>query len=122
VTRIDDLLRDEFSRADVAVPTRDAMLARVRRARRRRAAGAAAVGTVALAAAVVAAASLVRPGSGDPPVGGGTEPARSHTVELLNTLFTDAEHGYVVQERCSLDVMGEEPGGGPTPDVHRECA
>src|SRR5262245_53037352 len=98
------------------------MLARVRRVRRRRAAGAAAVGSVALAAAVVAAAGLVRPGSNGPPVGGGTEPAREYSVDLLNTLFTDHEHGYVVQERCSMDVVGEVPSDAPTPDVHRACA
>src|SRR5262245_8484134 len=49
-------------------------------------------------------------------------PARQYSAELLNALFLDPQHGFVLQERCSIDAPVELPAGAPTPDVHRECA
>jgi hypothetical protein len=121
MARIEDLLREEFRRADQpAVPERDAMLARVARVRGRRRAGAAAGGVALLAGVMVAAVGILHHASGAQ-VGGGFLP-RTYSDDLINTVFTDRHHGYVVQQRCSMDVPGDVPEGAPTPDVHQECS
>ena len=53
--------------------------------------------------------------------GFGSQPSRIYTGELINTLFTDQQHGYVVQRLCSIDEITDVPDDAPTPDVHREC-
>src|SRR5690348_17057531 len=93
VARIEDLLRDEFGRTDLpAGPGRDEMLGRVTRVRRLRMAGVATGGLAAVTAVALAAVSLVQPhlrgnGFGD----GG--PARQFSIEAINTVFTDRQHG-----------------------------
>jgi hypothetical protein len=117
---IEELLRDQLRRADKALPsTRDAMLARVAKARRRRSAAAAAGLTVVVIAAAAALAGMLGAHPGQQ-TGNGL-PQRLYSAELLNVVFTDAQHGYVLQERCSEEDVGELPAGAPTPDVHREC-
>jgi hypothetical protein len=122
VQRIEELLREEFRRADqTAVPGRDAMLARVMKARRRRVAGAAAGCGAVLVGAAAMAVSVVQPyGAGTQ--SGGPAPQREYSTELINTVFTDDRHGFVVQQTCSMDELGRVPDGAPTPDVHRECS
>src|SRR5262249_19905965 len=122
VKNIEDLLRDEFQHSDgLVVPARDAMLARVGRVRRRRmaVAGAGLGAVVAIASVVVA--SIVSAGS-PRPMFGGTGPAKLYTAEVINTIFTDPQHGYVVQQLCTMDNPGTVPDDAPTPDVHRECS
>jgi len=122
VARIEDLLRDEFQRGDLpAGPGRDAMLSRVNRVRRLRMAGAATGGLAAVTAVALAAVSLVRPQLWGNGYGNGGPPQRDYSIQAINTLFTDRQHGYVVQERCSMDVPGEVPDGAPTPDLHQQC-
>lgn len=123
MARIEDLLRDEFRRTDEpAVPGRDAMLARVTKVRRRRMAAATTLGAMIVVAGVVAAVNLVPAGRSGSQVGSPGFPTRLYSAELINVIFTDQQHGYVVQEHCSEDVPGEVPAGAPTPDVHRDCA
>ncbi|MBO0870529.1 MAG: exo-alpha-sialidase [Micromonosporaceae bacterium] len=128
MTRIEDLLREEFVGADVPVPGHDAMLARVKRTHRRRVVGATAGGGALLAGVAVAAyAALpaILPGTGLPGAGGvpagGSVPARQSSHELINTIFTDTRHGYAVQQRCSMDQITAVPVGAPTPDIHQQC-
>ncbi|HEY6596148.1 MAG TPA: hypothetical protein VI011_18915 [Asanoa sp.] len=122
MARIEDLLREEFRRADrLAAPGRDAMLARVTKARRRRTAGAAAGCGLVLVGLAVTVVVTVQPGTAGTQFGGGFQP-RLYQAELINAVFTDRRHGYVVQQRCSMDVPGDVPAGAPTPDVHEECA
>src|SRR5262245_45855527 len=121
VRRIEDLLRAEFGRADAPASRPDAMLARVARARRRRVAAAATGGgalLAGLAVAVYAALPGILPGSA--PAGDGV-PTRLYSDELINTIFTDEQHGYAVQQRCSVDQITGVPDGAPTPDVHEQC-
>jgi photosystem II stability/assembly factor-like uncharacterized protein len=120
VERVEELLREEFRRADgTPVVPRDTMLARVARVRRRRMATATGFAAAMVSGAVVAAAA----GLG----GGGTQSAAGtdhpdYTAQLINVVFTDHDHGYVLQERCGMLVPdGEVPIAGPTPDVHRQC-
>jgi hypothetical protein len=120
VARIEDLLREEFRYADQPVPERDAMLARVAKARQRRMVVAAAGLSVVLAGAAVAAISTFQPSLVGRDVGDGLPP-RVYSAELINTVFTDHMHGYVVQQRCAMDVPGDVPDDAPTPDVHRDC-
>jgi hypothetical protein len=116
---VEDLLREELRSGQPVLPERDAMLARVGRAQRRRVAGTAVAGVVVLAGAAVAAYTVPAGLAGTPV---GSEPSeRLYSNELINTIFIDAQHGYVVQQQCSMDVPGEVPDGAPTPDVHREC-
>jgi hypothetical protein len=121
VARIEDLLREEFRHADQpAGPGREAMLARVTKVRRRRMAGAAALCSVLLAGLAVTAVSIIQPS----PAGtqaGSRLPQRLYSAELINAVFTDRQHGYVVQQACSMDALGDVPEGAPTPDVHQEC-
>ena len=117
MARIEDMLREEWH-ADQPAPERDAMLARVAKARRRRMAGAAAGLSAVLAGAAVAAISTFQPNGTDV---GADLPPRLYSAELINAVFTDHKHGYVVQQRCSMDMPGDVPIGSPTPDVHREC-
>jgi hypothetical protein len=122
VARIEDLLREEFRRTDApAGPGRDAMLGRVNRVRRLRMAGAATGGLAAVTTAALAAVSLVQPHLWGNGYGGSGLPQRDYSIEAINTLFTDGRHGYVVQQRCSMDVPGQVPDGAPTPDVHEQC-
>jgi len=118
------MLREEFGRADQpAVPERDAMLARITRVRRRRMAVMAVGGSavaVAVVSGVAAAVSLSPSSSNGTPVGDGLPP-RMYQAELISALFTDQQHGYVVQEGCSMDIPGEVPDDAPTPDIHQEC-
>jgi len=53
---------------------------------------------------------------------GGEPPPRDYTNELINTVFVDHQHGYVVQERCSVDRITDVPEGAPTPDLHQQCS
>ena len=120
MARIEDLLREEFRGADApAGPGRDAMLARVARARRRRTAGAVAGCVAILGGLALAAVSIVSPGLTGTP--GSRVPAHVYHGELINVLFTDQRHGYVVQQGCSLDNVTGVPEGAPTPDVHERC-
>jgi hypothetical protein len=96
------------------------MLARVARARQRRVVVAAAGISVVLAGAAVAAIGTVQPSLVVRDVGGDIPP-RVYSAELINTVFTDHKHGYVVQQRCAMDLPSDVPDGAPTPDVHREC-
>ncbi len=122
MARIEDLLRQEFQRTDQPEPPAcDAMLSRVVKVRRRRLAAAAAGCSVVLVAVAVVAASIIRPGPAGAPVGD-SPPQRVYSAMLINTLFTDHQHGYVLQERCSRDNVGAVPAGAPTPDVHEECS
>ena len=120
VARIEDLLRQEF-RGDVpAGPGPDAMLARVAKARRRRAAGAVAGCAAILGGLALAAVSVIPPGLTGAP-GAGEQPAHVYHGQVINTVFTDQRHGYVVQQGCSLDNVTRVPEGAPTPDVHERC-
>jgi hypothetical protein len=122
VQRIEDLLREEFRHTSLPVaPGRDAMLARVARARRRRVAATAAACGVLVVGAAVAVVSVVQPGPAGTQAGGGF-PQRLYSAELINTVFTDRRHGYVVQQACSMDDPGNVPNDAPTPDVHQECS
>jgi hypothetical protein len=121
VARIEDLLRDEFGRGDTpAGPGRDAMLSRVTRVRRLRMAGAATGGLAAVTAVTLAAVSLAEPHLGGNRAGGDL-PQRDYSIEAINTLFTDRQHGYEAQQWCSMDVPGQVPDGAPTPDIHQQC-
>jgi hypothetical protein len=151
VERIEELLREEFQRSDrVLVSPREAMLARVTAVRRRRQAVGAGLAAVALAVggSVAAVAAVGGPGGDGDGAGvgiGGDPPQPQYSVQLVNVVFTDHNHGYVVQERCSEDALpapgatdsgpgpsdgasgasdgpSGEPSPGPTPDVHRRCA
>ena len=122
MARIEDMLREEFRRADQpALPGRDAMLARVARARRRRVVAGAAAGCGVVLAGVAVSVVSIQPNPAGTQAGGGL-PQRQYSAELINTVFTDHQHGYVVQQRCSMDMPVEVPNGAPTPDVHRECS
>ena len=121
MARIEDLLREEFRRADrLPVPGHDEMLAKVAKVRRRRRTGAAAACGTLIAGAAVAAAGVIPPGVSGTQVG--RFPQRSYTAELINAVFTDRQRGYVVQQRCAIDAPDDVPDGAPTPDVHEECA
>jgi hypothetical protein len=117
------MLREEFRRAEQAPgPGREAMLARVAKVRRRRMAATAAGCSLLLAGLMgTAAASIIQPDTTGTQIGSDL-PQRLYTAELINTLFTDRQHGYVVQQACSMDALGEVPVGAPTPDVHQECS
>jgi hypothetical protein len=122
--RLEELLRDEFQRADRASPPgRDAMLARVARVRRRRTAGAMGAAVVAVGA-MTATLVVTAPTLGGDQRAGSTLPARLYSNQLVNVLFTDRTHGYAIQEHCAEDnlVDYEVPNGAPTPDLHRDCA
>lgn len=121
--RLDELLREEFRRADRATPPgRDAMLARVARVRRRRTAGAMGAAVVAVGA-MTATLAVTAPTLGGDQRAGSTLPGRLYSIQLINVLFTDRTHGYAVQERCSEDnLVANVPVGAPTPDLHRDCA
>jgi hypothetical protein len=106
VARIEDLLREEFQRAAAAARERDAILARVARVRRRRVAAAGAGCAVVLA--VAAALTVSRFGSTANQFGGATPP-RDFSATFINAIFTDARHGYLAQERCSMDQVGDVP-------------
>jgi len=122
VTRIEDLLREQLRSGDApAGPGRDVMLARVGRVRRRRMAAAGAGFAAILAAVVAVGLSVMRPGPSGTQFGSDVPP-RVYTADLVNAVFTDARHGYVVQESCSTDVITDVPDDAPTPDVHRRCA
>jgi hypothetical protein len=121
VARIEDMLREEFRRADLpAGPGRAAKLTRVAMVRRRRTAAIAAGCSVLLVGMTLAAVATVRPNPAGTQLGGDF-PQRLYSAELINTVFTDRQHGYVVQQACSMDAPGEVPVGAPTPDVHQEC-
>jgi hypothetical protein len=121
--RLEELLREEFRRAGRASPPgQDVMLARVARVRRRRAAGAAGAAMIAVGA-MTATVALTAPTLGGDQRAGSTLPARLYSNHLVNVLFTDRNHGYAVQERCSEDnLVDSVPNGAPTPDLHRDCA
>jgi hypothetical protein len=40
---------------------------------------------------------------------------------VINAIFTDSQHGYVVQQLCTMDNPGPVPDDAPTPEVHRLC-
>ncbi|HEX6683279.1 MAG TPA: sialidase family protein [Candidatus Limnocylindrales bacterium] len=119
----EDRLRDDLRRTEAVVTmSKETMLVRVARARRRRSAmagvGAAAAAVLGLTIAVPA---LTGSAGGDAQ---GIGPRLVHQVQLVNVLFTDLQHGYAVQERCSMLHPDEVqlPGPGePTPDVQRDC-
>jgi hypothetical protein len=121
VARIEDMLREEFRSADRPAPERDAMLARVAKVRQRRMAGVVAGCGVVVAGVAVTVVSILQP---NPPEAqyGSDLPPRLFSDELINTVFTDHQHGYVVQQRCSMDIPGDVPDASPTPDVHQECS
>ncbi|HEU4420985.1 MAG TPA: sialidase family protein [Pilimelia sp.] len=123
--RIEDLLREEFGRTDAAFPTPPGeMLVRVARVRRRRAAGIAGLAAVVVGVAVAAAAGAGLAGSPrtEP---GGEIPRSLYSAQLINVVFTDRDHGFVVQERCETSLPdrhdGAAPSDGRTPDVASEC-
>ncbi len=108
--RVEDLLREEFRRRDPGVPTsRDEMLARVARVRRRRSAATAGLATVVVGVAAAVAVGL-HGSTGQSVGGGGDTGTPQYTGELTNVIFTDASHGYVLQEYCGLVL----PPAGPT--------
>lgn len=116
---IEDLLRHEL-RTHKGLPVMpETMVARVRKVRRRRTAVTAGFAAVALGALGVTATNFL-PSPAGLPVGGAL-PQRMHQVMAINAVFTDHDHGYVVQERCSMDPPGEVPEGAPTPDIHQDC-
>jgi len=123
VKRVEDLLREELRRRDPGVPaSREEMLARVARVRRRRRSAA----TAGLATVVVGAVAAVTVGlhgsAGQSAAGDGDTGTPQYTGELTNAIFTDARHGYVLQEYCGLIWPAQDPPpDGPTPDVHRQC-
>jgi photosystem II stability/assembly factor-like uncharacterized protein len=122
VTRLEDLLREEFGRDDMpAGPGHDAMLTRVAKARRRRRAGGVAGCLVITGGLALAAVIFVAPNPTGTQPGGGPLPARVYLADPINTVFTDHEHGYVVQEGCARDNVTGVPVGAPTPDVHQRC-
>lgn len=123
--RIEQMLRDELRRTDAVKPaTRDVMLARVTKARRQRAAAVA--GFAALAVGTAATAVTLGLGdagrSGARPGGDGVPPPQ-YSLRLTGVLFTDHDHGYVVQERCTISFPEGTgaPEGGPTPRTDTEC-
>jgi len=122
VKRVEDLLREEFRRRDPGVPTsRDEMLARVARVRRRRSAATAGLATVVVGVAAAVAVGL-HGSTGQSVGGGGDTGTPQYTGELTNVIFTDASHGYVLQEYCGLVLPPQGlPSDGPTPDLHRQC-
>jgi hypothetical protein len=85
-------------------------------------AAAAGGGLAAVTVLALAAVSLVPPHLTGDKYGGGGAPRRTYSVEVINTVFTDHQHGYAVEQRCSMDEPGDVPDGAPTPDVHQECA
>jgi hypothetical protein len=120
--RVEELLREEFRRSrGVVPPTPDAMLARVTRVRRRRAA--AVTGAAFAVVGIVAAVAVITGVRGLPGTQAGQAfPQRLYTSQLINVVFTDHQHGYAVQERCSMDNLDEPvPNGAPTPDIHQQC-
>src|SRR5262245_21006782 len=108
------MLRDEFRHSDrLVVPTRDAMRARVGRVRRRRmtVAGAGLFGVVATVSVVVAS---VVAGGVPRTMFGSTGAGKIYQAEVINAIFTDAQHGNVVQQLCTMDNPGSVPDGAPT--------
>jgi len=98
--------------------SKEVALARVARARRRRnlVAGLSALATCALALVVIVPLT----NNGGLPVGQG--PQLVHSGRLTNVVFTDQQHGYVAQERCSeLHPNELLPNPQGTPDIQREC-
>jgi hypothetical protein len=123
VNHIEDLLRDEFRHRDgLIVPSPDTMLARVGRVRRRRRAVAAATLGAVVAIASVVVASIGSAGGLPRTIVGGAGPGKLYTAEVINTIFVDPQHGYVVQQLCTMDNEAPVPDGAPTPDVHRACS
>lgn len=122
--QFEDRLRAELRRVDTAITvTKETMLARVARARRRRtvAAGVGAVAVCTLVLTVVV--PMLGHALGVPDLTTGNPPRLIHEGRLLNVVFTDATHGYVLQERCTMlhpdSVTAPNPQA--TPDVQREC-
>jgi hypothetical protein len=119
--QFEDRLRLELRRVDPAPSvTKEAMLARVARARRRRAVAAGAGALVASGLTL----TLLAPVLGGPMSEVTADPPRLiHEGRMLNVVFTDATHGYALQERCSLlqpdDVADVHPG--ETPEVQPDC-
>lgn len=120
--QFEDRLRAEL-RGIEAGPTvgKQTMLARVVRARRRRtvAAGVGALAGCALALTIIVPTlGLGRGGDA-----ASTVPRLIHEGHLVNVIFTDATHGYVVQERCSMlnpdDIVNPNPQ--ETPDIQSRC-
>jgi len=119
--RTEELLRDELRRTTGPLPPgRDVMVARVVAARRRRVAVGAALAVV-LFGAVASTASVFIVGAARGIESGSATTPRLHQNELVNVVFTDPAHGYVVQQRCTLDEPGPVPAGAPTPDIHQDC-
>jgi len=124
VERIEKLLREELKRAEAkGVAPTGVMLARVARARRRRTTAAAAGAGVAV---VLAGAALIGPlgFGGRAPAGAEPEPEPpSYRNELLRVVFTDRNHGYVLQRRCTTTFpQGRDFIGGETPPTVHDCA
>src|SRR5687768_16818037 len=97
------------------------MQARVTRARRQR--GAATAGLAAVAVGVaVALVAVTMNGPTRTVVGVGDTGEPRYSGQLINAIFTDANHGYVLQRQCWTVVpTGGRPSGGSTPDLRREC-
>ena len=125
---VEGLLRAEFRRRDPGVPaSRDEMLARVARVRRRRGAAAAGFAAVGLATSMIGVAAVMLPvglpGSAGQFAGsGGDTGTPRYTGELINVIFTDADHGYALQEYCGQVLPpADVPSDAPTPDLHQQC-
>jgi photosystem II stability/assembly factor-like uncharacterized protein len=100
--------------------SREVMLARVVRVRKRRMVLATTAAAVTAVLAVTAAAPLIGRAGQDE---AGAKPRVSHQANLMNVIFQDPSHGYVVQERCTMLDYRDEPGSTPavSPNVEITC-
>jgi len=122
--QFEDRLRAELRRTDAAVTvTKDEMLARVARARKRRSVAAGIGATAACVLALTIVVPMLSRAVGGPSDTASNPPRLIHDGRLFNVVFTDATHGYALQERCTSlhpdDVVNPNPQ--ETPDIQSEC-
>src|SRR5262245_20650400 len=98
------------------------MLARVASVRRRRGAATAGLATVVVIGVAAALAVGLHGSTGQSLEGAGGRGTPQYTGELTNVIFTDVDHGYVLQEYCGQDLPPQGvPSDEPTPNLHRQC-
>lgn len=122
--QFEDRLRAELRRVDTAMTvTKETMLARVARARRRRTVTAGVVAVAVCTLALTVVVPMLGRALGTPDLATGNPPRLIYEGRLLNVVFTDATHGYALQERCTMLHPDSVPAPNPqeTPDVQREC-
>src|SRR5688572_5227359 len=87
------------------------MLARVDRVRRRRQVVTAGLATLALVVSGSVVALEVARGASEGTAGLESAGYTTHSLELMNTIFTDHDHGYVLQRRCTYTTTFRGAGG-----------